>query len=393
MKSLRIKLKINPIEFFLGLGMGFGYMTSLRFMGPVGIAELLILVSLIMLFKNHGQSLFRYEKNLAGSIKAYMMLAVFILLPMMTVITIVLIGLPTKPQYIISFMMGISLAFLIVESLRSSRMNMSNVVMWFAFAYILSNIITLILFPSALEVDRYKGAAHNPNQLMFYASSLSLLLVIYKPKLAFLLVPIVTWITMKSGSDAYSLTLVVIIVIYVLIIILFSKRFSFGVGLLLSLILGLSILYFIFSNYLDEIILIWSAADQGNTRSYLMINALKVVLTSPFLGYGTGNFSGLENGFESWEAHNTFLDFGMQFGMIFPSIIYFVFFAFLFNRIKNGFYMQAAFVAAFIVSGLFHFSGRHFFFWVEFAIFYYYIFYDNNELLKKELNNQGKFSK
>ena len=58
------------------------------------------------------------------------------------------------------------------------------------------------------------------------------------------------------------------------------------------------------------------------------------------------------------------------------------FFAFLFNRITYGFYLQAAFVAAFIVSGLFHFSGRHFFFWVEFAIFYYYVFYDKKTIYK-----------
>ena len=37
---------------------------------------------------------------------------------------------------------------------------------------------------------------------------------------------------------------------------------------------------------------------------------------------------------------------------------------------------QAAFMLGYIVSGLFHFTGRHFFFWVEMAIFLYYIFYD-----------------
>jgi hypothetical protein len=181
---------------------------------------------------------------------------------------------------------------------------------------------------------------------------------------------------MKSGSDAYSLTLFVTIIMYVLFLILFSGRFSFGVSLLLSIILGFATLYFIITNYSDQIAIAWSAADQGSTRTFLMLNAIKVSLTSPILGYGTGNFSGIDNGFQSWEAHNTFLDFSMQFGMIFPLIIYFIFFIFLFNRIKYGFYMQAAFVTAFIVSGLFHFSGRHFFFWVEFAIFYYYVFYD-----------------
>lgn len=391
MKLPSLSFKINPVEFFLGLGLGFGYMTSLRFFGPVGIAELMVLAALIFLFKNYGRSLFRYEKSLAGFFKAYMMLAVFILLPLMTAITIVFIGLPTKPQYIISFMMGITLAFLIVESLREEYIKMSNVVIWFALAYILGNILTLLFFPSTLESDRYTGAANNPNQLMFYASSLSLLMVIYIPRLSIFLMPIVIWITLKSASDAYLLTLVVTLIIYLLIIILFSGKYSFGVGLLLSIIAGIFIFYFILSNYYDQISLIWSAADQGGSRSSLMLNALEVMFKSPFLGYGTGNFSGMKSAFESWEAHNTFLDFGMQFGMIFPAIIYFVFFAFLFNRIKNGFYVQAAFVAAFIVSGLFHFSGRHFFFWVEFAIFYYYVFYGEKTSTKKEVNFKEEY--
>ena len=196
---------------------------------------------------------------------------------------------------------------------------------------------------------------------------------------------------MKSASDAYLLTLAVTIIIYFLIIILFSGKYSFGVGLLLSIIAGVSMLYFILLNYFDQISLIWSTADQGGSRSSLMLNAFEVMFTSPFLGYGTGNFSGIKSAFESWEAHNTFLDFGMQFGMIFPAIIYFVFFAFLFNRIKNGFYVQAAFVAAFIVSGLFHFSGRHFFFWVEFAIFYYYVFYEEKKVIEKEANFKEEY--
>ena len=40
----------------------------------------------------------------------------------------------------------------------------------------------------------------------------------------------------------------------------------------------------------------------------------------------------------------------------FSNYYIFYFFSFLFNRIKYGYYMQAAFVSAFIVSGLFHFS-------------------------------------
>ncbi len=387
----KYNLKIKPVEMLLGLGLGLGYMTSLRFLGPIGIAELMILVAIFLLFQLVGKSIFRYEKNLAGLIKIYMIAAVFLLLPFMTLVTTLFVGLKTDPQYIISFMMGITLSFLIVEALKAKKINMGNIVLWFAYAYIFTNIITILFFPSSLESDRYTGAADNPNQLMFYASSASLLLVIYQPKLSFILVPIITWITLKSASDAYTLTLFVTVAIYLFIFLLFGKRFSFGVGISFAIMIGLSILYFIFTNYLEEIILIWQAADQGGSRSSLLIHAFEVTLTSPIFGYGAGKYSGIDGIFQYWEAHNTYLDLSMQFGMIFPAIIYFVFFAFLFNRIKNGFYLQAAFVAAFIVSGLFHFSGRHFFFWVEFAIFYYYVFYDKKIVIKKDTNLKEEY--
>tara|TARA_B100000886_G_scaffold339367_1_gene304629 strand:+ start:89 stop:1264 length:1176 start_codon:yes stop_codon:yes gene_type:complete len=387
----KYNLKIKPVEMLLGLGLGLGYMTSLRFLGPIGIAELMILVAIFLLFQLVGKSIFRYEKNLAGLIKIYMIAAVFLLLPFMTLVTTLFVGLKTDPQYIISFMMGITLSFLIVEALKAKKINMGNIVLWFAYAYIFTNIITILFFPSALESDRYTGAADNPNQLMFYASSASLLLVIYQPKLSFILVPIITWITLKSASDAYTLTLFVTVAIYLFIFLLFGKRFSFGVGISFAIMIGLSILYLIFTNYLEEIILIWQAADQGGSRSSLLIHAFEVTLTSPIFGYGAGKYSGIDGIFQYWEAHNTYLDLSMQFGMIFPAIIYFVFFAFLFNRIKNGFYLQAAFVAAFIVSGLFHFSGRHFFFWVEFAIFYYYVFYDKKIVIKKDTNLKEEY--
>ena len=76
-------LKIRPVEMLLGLGLGLGYMTSLRFFGPIGIAELMVLIAIFLLFQLVGKSIFRYEKNTAGLIKIYMILAVYLLLPFM----------------------------------------------------------------------------------------------------------------------------------------------------------------------------------------------------------------------------------------------------------------------------------------------------------------------
>lgn len=369
------RLKFNTTEMFLGLGIGLGYMTSLRFLGPVGVSEIFILLVLIILSKSHALSLLSYEKNLAGYIKLYMLASVFIVMPATTIITLFYTAYKTAPEYIVSYMMGVLLSFLIVTALRKNKIDMKRVVMWFAIAFIISNLIAIFFIQSSLETVRFVGFAKNPNQVMFYASCLSLLLVIYQPRLSWFIIPVVIWITMKTGSDAYILTLFAIFIVYLFLLLFFSRRFSFRVSIGLAVILLGLLSFIIYIFYSNEIIEIWIQADEGYARTELMWNALLVSLTAPFTGYGAGSFSHFGNLLINAEAHNTYLDFSMQFGMIFPVLIYFVFFSFFLNRIKNGFYMQAAFVAAFIISGLFHFTGRHFFFWVEFAIFFYYIFY------------------
>ena len=178
-----LNYKIRPLEFLLGTGLGLGYMTSLRFFGPVGASELLILLSLLLLFAKQGKSLFMFEKGLAGAIKIYMITAIFIILPIMTLTNILFLGLNVAPEYIISFMMGIALAFLIVEALRSKIIHMPEVVFWFALIFLVTNFISLTFFAGSLassspDTVRYSGAADNPNQLMFYASCLSLFLVV-----------------------------------------------------------------------------------------------------------------------------------------------------------------------------------------------------------------------
>lgn len=378
-KNLQLSPKSNTIEICLGLGLGLGYMTSLRFAGLIGISELLILLTVFLLSQKHFTSLFRFEMNTAGAIKFYMFFSVFIVLPFMTLVTSVSTDYNTAPQYIPSFMMGIVLSFLLVEALKKNTIDMSIVVLWFATSFILSSLISLIFFSSTIDIERYSGAANNPNQLMFYASCLSLLLIIYQPKYSFVLLPIVIYITTKSGSDAYVLSLVSTLFVYIFLKLFFIRRFSFNLSFFISFLFLSAFLFYILFNYFSEIKTLWELSDEGNARSNLLTNALYVTLSSPLFGYGAGSYSGTDFPFSFWEAHNTFLDLGMQFGIIYPLIIYFVLFSFLINRIKSRFYMQSAFVVAFIISGVFHFTGRHFFFWVEFAIFYSYVFNKNTK--------------
>ena len=51
----------------------------------------------------------------------------------------------------------------------------------------------------------------------------------------------------------------------------------------------------------------------------------------------------------------------------------------MFKKLEDREFLVAAFIVGFIVSGLFHFSARHFTFWVEFSVFYIYIFHNYNK--------------
>jgi hypothetical protein len=62
---------------------------------------------------------------------------------------------------------------------------------------------------------------------------------------------------------------------------------------------------------------IWNVADEGHLRLPLLKNALLASLYSPVVGFGIGSFSGIKKPFEGYEAHNTFLDFSLQFGLSF----------------------------------------------------------------------------
>jgi hypothetical protein len=281
--------------------------------------------------------------------------------------------------------MGWMLSFLLVIAINRG-FDIKRVTLWFALVFVISNIFVMLFFPSMLENStRFSGAAKNPNQLLFYGSSLSLLLIIYQKRLTFLLLPIITFIMVKSGSDAYLLTVFVTIVIYIYLKFFYSKKLNFKTNILINIFIFTAIIIFVLTNYGQDIVKIWLLADEGNARTSLMKNALLVSLDSPLFGYGMGSFSGISGPYGHWEAHDTFLDLSMQFGFIVPIIIYGIFFTYFFKTIKNKDFFVSGFVIAFVVASMFHFTGRHFSFWVELAVFYSYIF---NKQTNKQTNKQ-----
>ena len=83
-QKVLLKKNIKFAEIILGLGLGLGYMTSLRFYSKIGIGELLILIFILIMFLKYYKTLLLFEKNFAGFIKLYTGISIFIVLPIVT---------------------------------------------------------------------------------------------------------------------------------------------------------------------------------------------------------------------------------------------------------------------------------------------------------------------
>ena len=370
-----IKRNFFRVETILGLGLGLGYLTSLRFTSVIGVPEILILISILFLFIKNNQVFFLYNRNFENFIKIYFFFALFVQLPVMTLTTSIITDYNSNPIYILSFIMGGMLTFLLINAVQFREFDFSKVTLFFFFSFVISNLITFIFFPSLTESYRYEGGADNPNQLMFYASSLTLLLLIYHKKLSIIGIPIVIWIVLQTKSDAYFFTLYMTILFYFLFILFFHSKHKFSIKVIFFLICFIILSFIVINIYADELLEIWLIADQGDARLPLLINGLEVVKSSPIVGWGAGSFSGYLP-FGKAEAHSTPIDLAMQLGLIFPIILYCIMFVAMFKRLKEKEYLVAAFILGFIASGFFHYTARHFTFWVELSIFYSYAFHN-----------------
>ena len=368
-------LKLNFLGIFLGIGLGSGFLTSLRFFGSIGISEIIILFCILVLMKKNGRALYRFRNDTESKIVIYFLFSVMLVLPFVTVTTYFLSDYSTSdPKYIISFIMGVFLMILLTHAIRKNQIDAKKLTLWFAFTFIIANLISLYVFNLGVDSGRYKGGANNPNQLLFYASTLSLMIIVYQRKLSIIFFPIMIFIMLKTKSDAYMLSLVLIVVTYAYLKVMHLKKINLTTNIVLNFIVLMVTLYFAFTQYGNTIENIWVEADEGDSRRDLMMHGLIASLHSPLFGFGAGSFSGISAAFQGSEAHNTFLDLSMQFGFIFPLVVYGIIFSVFFLAIKKRDYLFAAFIVGFIESGLFHFSGRHFIFWVELSIFMSYLF-------------------
>lgn len=369
-------------EVILGVSLSTGFLTSYRFLGPVGISEIFFLLFFILLAKEHGKSVIKSISPREENIKIILMITFLFILPIMTFISFYSDVEKSEPIYLLSYILGGGILIILPKAI-DDGFDMKLVTLVFAIFFIGLNLL-FIKIGIGTEGYRYTGGANNPNQLLFYGGSLSLLIVVYFNLLQLLFLPILLYIMLKTGSDAYSLSLFSSLVVFVLgrIITFGNVRFKLAISFYAPLIF-ITLLIFIFNN-LELIADIWSSGDEGGARLTLFYNSILAGSQSPLFGFGAGSFSGISYSFDGKEAHNTFLDLLNQFGLFLPLFLYAIMFIYIINNLKSKRCWIAGFAFAYMSSSFFHFSGRHFVFWVEMAIFYHSAFYlsDKNTKVK-----------
>ena len=116
---------------------------------------------------------------------------------------------------------------------------------------------------------------------------------------------------------------------------------------------------------------LWDSADEGGKRIMLIESGIESLLISPFIGLGFGSYA--NNGISyGWESHNTFVDLALYFGLVFSVITYLIYAMSAINALFLKMPLGFLFIA-FIVSTMFHFTGRHYFFWFQLILFYRFI--------------------
>jgi hypothetical protein len=384
---MRFKYSLIIAELFMGLALGTGYLTSYRFSDTFGISEIFYISFVFFMILKYGKKLINFKNNFFGLFSLYFFLIVWIVAPISTFLFKLFINdAPgSAPIYIMSFIFASVLYLITFNAIILNVLNMRIVTFVFFCSFVLLNVFigSPLDYVVVGELSRYTGGANNPNQLGFYGTTLLLMLLMYADRLKAIAIAIVCSIVLLSRSDSFALSIFVLIVSYIFFSLFRISKFSNSLNLCYYFLLAFSFIFLLIYFRADDIQYIWESADEGNARINLYINSIKSIILSPFFGFGIGSFSGLNGPFEGWEAHNTFLDLAMQFGIIFPFIIYLILFKAVIRSIENKNFIFTSFLIAFIVNSLFHFSGRHFNFWIELSIISGYLYLDSARLNKK----------
>jgi len=376
-------LKQNQIQLVLsaliGFFLGIEWMTKFRFHALVGLGEIIYVMVVIYLLIKLLPELLSFERNPYGGLKLYFLTTVVLILPTVTLIFYFFSDLKgIGIYYLFIYAMNLLFTFLLIEGWKKEYINLKIVL----FALIITFTSTYLISLGAKDIyestlfGRFAGFATNPNKPMIYVISILLLSAMFARKYFAYFLIFSLFVSFFTGSDAGLISLIFGITVYLT---LYTYNFLFKSLTTKIIILSALVLFFIL--YFDQIINSLIQFDQGSRRILLLANGLEALSVSPIFGYGVGSFSGIVKPFEGIEAHNTFIDLSLQFGLIFVLTILIIMFYASINLLKQKDFIVFSTFMSFLLYINFHFVARHPIFWVLISVLIMYL--DNKNIFQK----------
>lgn len=366
----------NLIAVIFGFAFGIGHLTSLRFAGPIGLSEILVGGGIFLLASVILRMQLPIYPDFFRSIAIFLGFLIVLVAPLVTAITYFFSDFSDNifPEYILSFIASVALMLLFRTGALADAINFRLLAIVFVLVFSLANVYAALFSPSDIVFTRFHGGANNPNQLLVYIYSAAIFVALYARRYVLYALPILVYWGIQSGSDAFALSVVMGVGFFLFFVVsgyisrgtnVHASSLVFFIALFIVLILP----FFDISFLSDD----WSAADEGGLRGVLLKNGLLAAAHSPVLGNGVGSFSGILTPFEGKEAHNTFVDFAVQFGFPFAICIFFIQGYAAFQALRRDDFLLSVLFIAFMLTSLFHFVGRHFVYWAVLGVALAYI--------------------
>jgi Lipid A core - O-antigen ligase and related enzymes len=398
LKALRLS------SYVLALGLVLSTATQLRFLPSFGVGELLLLVwcifiSLKVLLKNRSINVSQSKYFIFYWYCSFLFL-------------------------FIGWEISLILGYRITEGARDFIAYLFNSVLFFLFfvssdlaqrfkflseGYYMISVVYLIVVFSILQIDstfafkfllfggnRLSGFSDNPNQFALLLLPLPYLSIYYLKSAskyslkAFHLLSLFLAVTagFRTQSDALIVAWgasVALLILGFYIYRFLKRRTMVQYAAILFLLLFMVLLLFINADwimeqkneYMEEIIF---SNSQTGIRFNLWLNGLQAMSASPIFGLGPGAFSGVTGAFQQTEAHNTFIDWGTNTGMLGITLMLFFLIAIGYKLIKKKKYLLIAMLCAILVFSMFHFTLRQPMFW--FCIVMIILLMESNETWK-----------
>lgn len=356
----------RPSKYALfGISLALMLQTNYRFIGPVGVGELLMMAYFVMTLIGRVFSDRRLIMRKPDRLTTlYLGVVVMIIMPMTFLSSVV-----NTPGSNFRDLVAYLLVCAVLLALPSAERDIRTIVKTFLIALFLTICFQYVFgSASAYYSFRFTGGAKNPNQLALYLAAAVVFSAFLHSTLWRMVVSVLAlFFGVMALSDAFLVFVFASLLVFVGLTIMPPRTVPYA----LPLILFLSGAVFFYSGVPDLLLQKWVTADEGGSRIQLYISAVYAWLDTPFsmlVGHGAGSFSGLGGPFEMAEAHNTALDLATVAGIFGLLLFPFLPLKIALASMSRNYRFAPAVLIGFVVFAFFHFLGRQPVFWVALVL-------------------------